>query len=212
MWLWIRDGHADARICGSCGLCAYLQICGCGWKSYPHYPQTIFAKNGHFLGKPGSVFNSKCLKYYIVHPFWFYPSSGIENKNPKSQYFGQKDVILFYIWYPTGKYRHMAIPSYHLIEVITRKNALIVVTERNIVWLTWCHYLLDPVDKAVAKMALKQAAAAAAVAMVNAIAKAKPGCTVRWWVGQKWEQIGNVLSTSFARASHLAPLSHLTFS
>ena len=26
----IRDGHADAGICGSCGLCAYSRICGCG--------------------------------------------------------------------------------------------------------------------------------------------------------------------------------------
>ena len=31
-----RDGHADAGICSSCGLCAYAQICGCGWKSHPH--------------------------------------------------------------------------------------------------------------------------------------------------------------------------------
>ena len=26
----IRDGHAVAGICGSCGLCAFSQICGCG--------------------------------------------------------------------------------------------------------------------------------------------------------------------------------------
>ena len=26
----IRVGHADAGICGSCGLCAYARICGCG--------------------------------------------------------------------------------------------------------------------------------------------------------------------------------------
>ena len=25
-----RDGHADAGICGSCGLCAYSRIWGCG--------------------------------------------------------------------------------------------------------------------------------------------------------------------------------------
>ena len=30
-----RDGHADAGICGSCGLCAYAQICICRWKSHP---------------------------------------------------------------------------------------------------------------------------------------------------------------------------------
>ena len=25
----------------------------------------------------------------IVHPTWFYPSSGMKNKSPESQYFGQ---------------------------------------------------------------------------------------------------------------------------
>ena len=43
--IWIRDGHADAGICGSCGLCAYSQICECGWKSHPHYPQDKSGKS-----------------------------------------------------------------------------------------------------------------------------------------------------------------------
>ena len=32
----------------------------------------------------------------FAHPTWFYPSSGMENKSPESQYFGQKKLIFFY--------------------------------------------------------------------------------------------------------------------
>ena len=34
----------------------------------------------------------------IVHPFWFYPSSGMKIKSPKSQNFGQEKMIFFYYW------------------------------------------------------------------------------------------------------------------
>ena len=45
MW----DGHADAGVCGSCGLCVYMQICGCGWKSHPHEQHLIIRPNIHPL-------------------------------------------------------------------------------------------------------------------------------------------------------------------
>ena len=49
----IRDGHADAGICGSCGwgACAQICGCGCGWKSHPHYPHINRCQNGNFLGQ-----------------------------------------------------------------------------------------------------------------------------------------------------------------
>ena len=61
-----RVGHAYAnmrfmqimRICG---------ICGCGWKSHPHYPHVNICQKwqlfGSKMGHPGSVFNSECPKY-----------------------------------------------------------------------------------------------------------------------------------------------------
>ena len=32
----------------------------------------------------------------IAHPTGFYPSSGMKNRSPESQYFGQKKLIFFY--------------------------------------------------------------------------------------------------------------------
>ena len=54
----------------------------------------IFAKNGNFLGQKWvslalfSILSAQNI--IIVHPTWFYPSSGMKNKSPESQYFGQK--------------------------------------------------------------------------------------------------------------------------
>ena len=60
-WIWPRDGHADAGKCSSCGLGAYAQICGCRWKSHPHYPHINFCQK---LGQPLFVFNSECPNYH----------------------------------------------------------------------------------------------------------------------------------------------------
>ena len=49
-----------------------------------------WAKNG----QPGSVFNSEYQNIIIVHPTWFYPSSGMKNKRPESQYFAQRSIFL----------------------------------------------------------------------------------------------------------------------
>ena len=80
-----RDGHADAGICGSCGLCAYSWMCRCGsgWKSHPHYPRINICKKlkffGQEVGQPGSIFNSECQKISLLFILsWFYPSSGIQ--------------------------------------------------------------------------------------------------------------------------------------
>ena len=56
----------------------------------------------------------------IAHPTWFYPSSGMKNKSPESQYFGKK-INFFLLFYAVSanyahlmrisKYRRMAIPN-----------------------------------------------------------------------------------------------------
>ena len=55
----------------------------------------IFAKNGNFLGQKWvslALFSILSAQNIIsVHPTWFYPSSGMKNKSPESQYFGQKN-------------------------------------------------------------------------------------------------------------------------
>ena len=62
----------------------------------------IFAKNGNFLGQKWvslalfSILSAQNI--IIVHPTWFYPSSGMKNKSPESQYFGQKKLIFFLLF------------------------------------------------------------------------------------------------------------------
>ena len=61
----------------------------------------IFAKNGNSVGQKWvslalfSILSAQNI--IIVHPTWFYPSSGMKNKSPESQYFGQKKLIFFTI-------------------------------------------------------------------------------------------------------------------
>ena len=43
------------------------------------------------MGQSGSALN-----VIIVHPSWFYPSSGIKNRSPESQYFGQQKFDFSY--------------------------------------------------------------------------------------------------------------------
>ena len=51
----------------------------------------IFEKNGNFLGqKMGLFLILSAQNISIAHPTWFYPSSGMKNESPESQYFGQK--------------------------------------------------------------------------------------------------------------------------
>ena len=60
-----RDGQEDAGICGSCRLCAYSWMCGCGsrWKSHPQYPRRNICKKITFFGpEVGQLI-------IIVHPF-----------------------------------------------------------------------------------------------------------------------------------------------
>ena len=45
---------------------------------------------GPKMGQPGSVSILSAQNIIIVHSTWFYPSSGMKNKSPESQYFGQK--------------------------------------------------------------------------------------------------------------------------
>ena len=60
----------------------------------------IFAKNGNFLGQKWvslalfSILSAQNI--IIVHTSWFYPSSGMKIKSPKSQNFGQEKMIFFY--------------------------------------------------------------------------------------------------------------------
>ena len=62
----------------------------------------IFAKNGNFLGQKWvslalfSILSAQNI--IIVHTSWFYPSSGMKIKSPKSQNFGQEKMIFFYYW------------------------------------------------------------------------------------------------------------------
>ena len=57
----------------------------------------IFAKNGNFLGQKWvslalfSILSAQNI--IIVHTSWFYPSSGMKIKSPKSQNFGQENMI-----------------------------------------------------------------------------------------------------------------------
>ena len=61
----------------------------------------IFAKNGNFLGQKWvslalfSILSAQNI--IIVHTSWFYPSSGMKIKSPKSQNFGQEKMIFFTI-------------------------------------------------------------------------------------------------------------------
>ena len=61
----------------------------------------IFAKNGNFLGQKWvslalfSILSAQNI--IIVHTSWFYPSSGMKIKSPKSQNFGQENMIFFTI-------------------------------------------------------------------------------------------------------------------
>ena len=82
------DGQEDAGICGSCGLCAYSWMCGCGsgWKSHPHYPRiNICKKIDIFWARSGSAWLyfqfwvPKISLLFILS--WFYPSSGIQVQN-----------------------------------------------------------------------------------------------------------------------------------
>ena len=54
---------------------------------------TFWAKNGSAW--LFSILSAQNIS--IVHPTWFYPSSGIKNKSPESQYFGQFWLIFFTI-------------------------------------------------------------------------------------------------------------------
>ena len=78
----IRDGHADAEICGSCGLCSY------------HYPHINICQKWQFLGQKWvslaliSILSAQNI--IVAHPTWFNPSSEIKNKSQESQYFGNK--------------------------------------------------------------------------------------------------------------------------
>ena len=60
----------------------------------------IFAKNGNFLGRkwvsPALFSILSAQNITIVHPTWFYLSSGMKNKSPISQYFGQKIRFFYY--------------------------------------------------------------------------------------------------------------------
>ena len=59
----------------------------------------IFAKNGNFLGQKWvslalfSILSAQNI--IIVHTSWFYPSSGMKIRSPKSQNFGQEKMIFF---------------------------------------------------------------------------------------------------------------------
>ena len=61
----------------------------------------IFAKNGNFLGQKWvslalfSILSAQNI--IIVHTSWFYPSSGMKIKSPKSQNFGLEKMIFFTI-------------------------------------------------------------------------------------------------------------------
>ena len=60
----------------------------------------FWAKNGNFFGQKWvslalfSILSAQNI--IIVHPTWFYPSSGMKNKSPESQYFGQNKYIFVY--------------------------------------------------------------------------------------------------------------------
>ena len=97
----------------------------------------IFAKNGNFLGQKWvslalfSILSAQNI--IIVHTSWFYPSSGMKIKSPKSQNFGQEKMIFFYYWcglcalmriwcasMRISKNRRMASPStneYSVVEI-----------------------------------------------------------------------------------------------
>ena len=57
----------------------------------------LFSKNGNILGQKWvslalfSILSAQNI--IIVHPTWFYPSSGMKNMSPESQYFGQKNAV-----------------------------------------------------------------------------------------------------------------------
>ena len=63
-------------ISGSCGLC------GCGWKSHPHYPHINICQKWQFFGPKWvsmalfSILSAQNI--IIVNPSWFYPSSWIK--------------------------------------------------------------------------------------------------------------------------------------
>ena len=101
----------------------------------------IFAKNGNFLGQKWvslalfSILSAQNI--IIVHTSWFYPSSGMKIKSPKSQNFGQEKMIFFYYWcglcalmriwcasMRISKNRRMASPS---IQAISRTGVELVV-------------------------------------------------------------------------------------
>ena len=56
------------------------------------------------MGQPGSVSAQNII---IVHPTWFYPSSGMKNKSPESQYFGKKKLIFLLFDGVYANYAHL---------------------------------------------------------------------------------------------------------
>ena len=102
--LWIRVGHAYAEYANDADY-AHMRNMRMRMRieNLIHIIHIwIFAKNGNFLGQKWvslalfSILSAQNI--IIVHTSWFYPSSGMKIKSPKSQNFGQEKMIFFYYW------------------------------------------------------------------------------------------------------------------
>ena len=127
-----------------------------------------------------------------------------ENKNPKSQYFGQKKVIFSNIWCANID----TWPS--LANTFLRLSP-----EKCFDFGYGNKYCMAHLMPLLAGPCWQSSSNYKNGLEGSSSSDGKCNCKSKTWLHcpmMSWSKIGNVLSTSFARASHLAPLSHLTFS